>query len=98
MQLERLAEAEPLTIALERNGRALNRPWMLAVGARCRAMLLAAEGDLDAAYAKAQDAMAAHEHLPMPFERDPVAEILGAEGGARGLFLELIFRRPGGSQ
>jgi hypothetical protein len=36
--------------------------------------------------------------LPTPFERDPVAEILGAEGGARGLFLELIFRRPGGGQ
>jgi TolB-like protein len=36
--------------------------------------------------------------LPTPFDRDPVAEILGAEGGARGLFLELIFRRPGGSQ
>ena len=35
--------------------------------------------------------------LQSPFERDPVAEILGAEGGARGLFLELIFRRPGGS-
>ena len=34
---------------LERNGPRLDRPWMLAVGARGRAMLLAAQGDLDAA-------------------------------------------------
>jgi ATP/maltotriose-dependent transcriptional regulator MalT len=77
VQLDRLAEAEPLTTALERNGRALDRPWMLAVGARCRAMLLAAEGDLDAAYAKAQAAMAAHENLPMPFERARTQLLLG---------------------
>jgi DNA-binding NarL/FixJ family response regulator len=40
-------------------------------------MLLAAEGDLDAAYAKAQDAMSAHEHLPMPFERARTQLLLG---------------------
>ena len=34
--LDRLAEAEPLVDALERNGNRLDRAWMLAVGARCR--------------------------------------------------------------
>ena len=45
--LGRLDEAEPLIAALERNGRRLDRAWMLAIGARCRAMLLAAQGDLE---------------------------------------------------
>jgi hypothetical protein len=49
IQLGRLAEAEPLIERLERNGRRLDRAWMLAIGARCRAMLLSASGDLNAA-------------------------------------------------
>ena len=69
VQLGRLAEAEPLVEALERNGRRLDRPWMLASGARGRSMLLASLGDLDAATEAAQRAMAEHEHLAMPFER-----------------------------
>ncbi|MEO3757778.1 AAA family ATPase [Mycobacterium sp. B14F4] len=77
MQLDRLAEAEPLITALERNGRRLNRRWMLAVGARCRAMLLAARGDLDAAHTAAVRAMAAHADLPMPFERARTQLLLG---------------------
>lgn len=40
------ADAEPLIAALERNGRRLDRPWMLAIAARCRANLLAAQGDI----------------------------------------------------
>jgi hypothetical protein len=47
--LGRVDEAERIVDVLERNGRRLDRPWMLAVGARCRAMLLAARGDIDAA-------------------------------------------------
>jgi hypothetical protein len=34
IQVSRLADAEPLVAALERNGHRLDRPWMLAVGAR----------------------------------------------------------------
>ena len=48
-ELDRADEAEPLVDALERNGRKQDRPWMLAVGARCRAMVLAARGDVEAA-------------------------------------------------
>jgi DNA-binding CsgD family transcriptional regulator len=69
IQLGRLAEAEPLIDRLERNGLRLDRPWMLAVGARCRAMLLAANGDVEAASLAAQRAMNEHARLPMPFER-----------------------------
>lgn len=72
-----LDEAEPLVAALERNGRRLDRAWMLAVGARCRAMLLGAQGDLVAATAAAQTAMTEHDRLPMPFERARTQLLLG---------------------
>ena len=75
--LGRLAEAEPLVAALERNGRRLDRPWMLAVGGRCRAMLLAALGDVDGAEAAATLAMAEHDRLSMPFERARTLLLLG---------------------
>ena len=75
--LGRGGEAEPLIAALERNGRRLDRPWMLATGARCRSMLLAAKGDVEAAARKAQDAMAEHERLPMPFERARTQLLVG---------------------
>jgi DNA-binding CsgD family transcriptional regulator len=77
IQLGRLVEAEPLIERLERNGRRLDRPWMLAVGARGRAMLLAARGDLEAASQAATQAMAEHARLPMPFERARTQLLLG---------------------
>jgi DNA-binding CsgD family transcriptional regulator len=67
--LGRADEAEPLVDALERNGRRSNRAWMLAVGARCRAMVQAARGDVEAALLSAQHALTEHDRLPMPFER-----------------------------
>jgi DNA-binding CsgD family transcriptional regulator len=67
--LGRLDDAEPLIDALEHNGQWLDRPWMLAVGARCRSMWLAAQGDVAAADQMAQQALHEHERLPMPFER-----------------------------
>jgi DNA-binding CsgD family transcriptional regulator len=77
IHLGRLAEAEPLVEALERNGRRLDRPWMLAVGARCRAMLLAAHGDLDAALGAGVEAMRQHERVTMPFEKARTQLTLG---------------------
>jgi DNA-binding CsgD family transcriptional regulator len=77
IHLDRLDEAEPLIDRLQRNGGRLDRPWMLAVGARCRSMLLAARGDVDAATATAEVAMAEHERLPMPFERARTQLLLG---------------------
>ena len=69
VELGRVAEAEPL-VGCSRTKRAATGPgWMLAVGARCRAMVLAAKGDLAAALAAAHLAMDHHDRLPMPFER-----------------------------
>ncbi|MBE1548005.1 ATP/maltotriose-dependent transcriptional regulator MalT [Mycobacterium sp. OAS707] len=65
----RLDDAELLIDALEHNGQWLDRPWMLAVGARCRSMWLAAHGDVAAADQMAQQALHEHERLAMPFER-----------------------------
>jgi ATP/maltotriose-dependent transcriptional regulator MalT len=73
----RLADAEPLVGVLERNGARLDRAWMLAVGARCRAMLLAGHGDIDAASVAAEAAMAHHDRLPMPFERARTQLLVG---------------------
>ena len=73
----RLDEAETLTATLERNGVEHGRTWMKAVGARCRAMLLAARGDVTAAEQMAHLAMAEHDALPMPFERARTQLILG---------------------
>ena len=73
----RADDAEPLVAALERNGAALDRPWMLAVGARCRAMILAANGDVAAALSAARQAIVEHRRLPMPFETARTQIVLG---------------------
>jgi DNA-binding CsgD family transcriptional regulator len=77
INLRRLDDAEPLIDTLERNGRRLDRPWALAMGARCRAMLQAARGELDAATATAELALTEHKRLPMPFERARTQLLLG---------------------
>jgi ATP/maltotriose-dependent transcriptional regulator MalT len=76
-ELGRVDEAERLADTLERNGRRLDRAWMLAVGARCRAMVLAARGEMDMALAAVQHAMREHDRLPMPFERARTQLLLG---------------------
>lgn len=75
--LGRLDDAEPLIAAMERNGARLDRPWMLAVGARCRALWLAARGDVAEAEDAARRAMLEHERLPMPFETARTQLLLG---------------------
>ena len=75
--LGRSDEAEQVIETLERNGRRLDRSWMLAVGGRCRGMMLAAKGDLDAAEREARRALVEHDRLPMPFERARTQLLLG---------------------
>ncbi|MDQ1495892.1 MAG: hypothetical protein QOG69_2375 [Actinomycetota bacterium] len=77
IQLDRLDEAERLIELLEGNGHRLDRPWMLAVGARCRAMLQAGRGDVTAALATAERALTEHRRLPMPFEHARSQLLLG---------------------
>lgn len=75
--VDRTGDAEPLVDRLERNGTRLDRPWMLAIGARTRAMLLAARGEVDEACAITERAMTEHDRLPMPFERARTELVLG---------------------
>jgi DNA-binding CsgD family transcriptional regulator len=75
--LGQIFEAEPMIEALEHNGHRLDRPWMLAIGARCRSMWLAAQGDLEAATCMVHRAMSEHDRLPMPFERARTQLLLG---------------------
>lgn len=51
--------------------------WSLAAAARCRALLLAAQGQLDDALEAAERSLAAFEGLPMPFERARTLMVLG---------------------
>jgi len=66
--LGRLDEAEALLAPFEEAGRNLDRAWAIATGARCRALLLAARGDLAGASAAADEAVREHDRLPLPFE------------------------------
>jgi DNA-binding CsgD family transcriptional regulator len=75
--IDRLDEAQRLTDLFERNAKRLDRAWMLAVAGRCRALLLAAGGDLAAAEETAKEAMAQHARVPMPFERARTQLLLG---------------------
>ncbi|OBG30690.1 AAA family ATPase [Mycolicibacter heraklionensis] len=75
--LDQLEEAEALVDALETHGADRDRPWMMAVGARGRATVLAARGDLAAALRALERAMAHHQRLPMPFEQARTQLLLG---------------------
>jgi DNA-binding CsgD family transcriptional regulator/tetratricopeptide (TPR) repeat protein len=75
--LGRVDEATPLVEALEMHAVELDRPWMLAVGARCRSMLQAAGGELVEAEATLQRALVHHDRLPMPYERARTQLFLG---------------------
>jgi DNA-binding CsgD family transcriptional regulator len=77
LSLGRHTEAEPMIEAMEANGRWLDRPWMLAIGARCRSMSLAAQGDVAGSVGMAEAALAHHDRLPMPFERARTLLLLG---------------------
>ncbi|MGA9160033.1 MAG: AAA family ATPase [Actinomycetota bacterium] len=66
--LGRLDEADALLAPFEDAGRSLDRAWAMATGARCRALLFAARGDLPGASASADEALRQHDRLPLPFE------------------------------
>jgi DNA-binding NarL/FixJ family response regulator len=71
-------EAETLVALLERRGAALGRDLDLALSARARGLLHAANGDVEAAERAFERALTAHEHLPMPIERARTLLHLGA--------------------
>ena len=61
--------AEGLLARFEERAARSRIPWSLAVSARCRGLVLAARGELDAAAEALERALAEHERCPMPFER-----------------------------
>jgi DNA-binding CsgD family transcriptional regulator len=76
--LGRLDEAEALLAPFEEAGRSLDRAWAMATGARCRALVLAARGDLLGASAAADEAVRHHDRLPLPFEMGRTLLVRGA--------------------
>lgn len=68
VRLGRLEEAATRVDRLEDRGQALDRAWALAMGARCRGLLAAANGDLPAAQGALREAVLHHDRLPEPFE------------------------------
>lgn len=67
--LGELENAEAILAVFEQRATALGRVWALATSARCRALLLAARGDLEGATDVMGRCMQEHQRLPMPFER-----------------------------
>jgi len=72
-----LDRAERLVERLEARAERIPRPWICAVTARCRGLLLAARGDLDGALASVQDALDRQANLDMPVERARTLLVLG---------------------
>jgi DNA-binding CsgD family transcriptional regulator len=60
--------AATLVDQLEERGRSLNRRSALATGRRCRALLLAAHGDVSGALVAIDEALRFHSGLGQPFE------------------------------
>jgi DNA-binding CsgD family transcriptional regulator len=99
-----LEEAERKLEPWEKRARALDRSWALAITARCRALLLAARGDLVGARAGFERALVEHARTQDPFQH---ARTLLAQGvtqrrakqrGAARLSLEqalAVFERLG---
>jgi DNA-binding CsgD family transcriptional regulator len=73
----RIEEAEAIVSLLEKRGAALDRVWAIAVGARCRALTLAARGEVEQAERAVGRALVEHERLPMPIERARSLLVLG---------------------
>jgi DNA-binding CsgD family transcriptional regulator len=73
----KLDRAEAVLEEFKQHARANGIPWSLATSARCRGLLLAAQGELDAAERSLEDALHEHERLQMPFERARTLLVLG---------------------
>lgn len=69
IELGEVERAARLLGWFEQRAAAVDRPWALAAGARCRALLASAAGDSDSALARLAEASAHHARTPIPFER-----------------------------
>jgi DNA-binding CsgD family transcriptional regulator len=80
VELGELAEAHRLLADLQERVSRIESPWGQASAGRCEGLILAAEGDLDAALAAHARALAVSEQLPQPFD---LARTLLAQGVAQ---------------
>ena len=74
----RLEDAAAKLEAWEQLGREIDRPRVLATGARAHGLLAADRGDLDRAVASFQEALDHHDRLPIPIERGRTLVALGS--------------------
>ena len=72
-----LDEADEILATWEARAGALDRAWALAILARCRALLLAARGDLAGAFASFERALAEHARSTDPFHHARTLLALG---------------------
>ena len=68
MELGEIPEARRLLVDLQDRARRIDSPWANASAARCEGLILATEGDLDAALAAHAYAVSVCEGLPQPFD------------------------------
>ncbi|MFN8110375.1 MAG: AAA family ATPase [Thermoleophilia bacterium] len=78
IQLGRLDEAAALLDELRDLGTGIGSAWATALSTRGLGLLEGARGDVDAAAARLEDALAHHARLPVPFERARTLQALGA--------------------
>jgi DNA-binding CsgD family transcriptional regulator len=72
-----LDESDDILATWEARAGALNRAWALAILARCRALLLAARGDLEGAFASFERALSEHARSTDPFHHARTLLALG---------------------
>jgi DNA-binding CsgD family transcriptional regulator len=76
--LGRLEDATAMLAELDRLGSTLERPWVLIMAGRGRALLAAARGDLRASQAELEHTLVLHDRLEEPFERARTLTVLGS--------------------
>jgi DNA-binding CsgD family transcriptional regulator len=72
-----LDEADEVLATWQERADALDRAWGLAILARCRALLLAAHGDLEGAFASFERALTEHGRITDPFQHARTLLALG---------------------
>jgi DNA-binding CsgD family transcriptional regulator len=72
-----LDEAEQVLATWQERAAAVDRAWTLAILARCRALLRAARGDFEGAFASFEHALAEHARTPDPFHHARTLLALG---------------------
>jgi DNA-binding CsgD family transcriptional regulator len=77
IRMQQVAPALELIDVLERRGRKLGRPTLIAVAARCRALAMAATGDGSVPESMLGDAITTFGELGLPIERARTLLVLG---------------------